>query len=118
VSITHNAARTAGRDNYDTPAAYLRSTPDEVATFSTTGRPDCPLRLTFRCGHSVVFEASAMRWLLKHDLKDAGDDFLHALAALSARRLFRSFGGKKWLRCTLQEWVSGPVYSDYLAQRP
>lgn len=109
MSIIHNGARVAGQVTYDRPATYLRSTTEDVAMVSTVPeKPDIALRVSYRCGHEVLIERGALRWYLRHDLAGcAADDIVPALVALVARSLFRSVGGKKHQRSTIQEWVFG-----------
>lgn len=111
----HLITRSPFRDQgfYDRPATYLRSTTDDVAMVSTVAdKPEIALRVSYRSGHEVLIERGALRWYLQHELAAcADDDIVPALVALVARSLFRSLGGKKHQRSTLQEWVFGPDHS-------
>lgn len=108
---THRATRSNSLPSrsatYLDEVEQLRDQPDDMVIVSTVpDRSDSTFRFTLRNGHSFVVDTKALRWLLKHHLKEIQGDPLPALAAILARSLFRSYGGKKWIGVSFEDWMT------------
>lgn len=99
-----------GRAGFLDDVIRLRTTATDMVVISTVrDRPDAALRFTLRNGASFLVDVGALRWLFKENLKNNGGDPLPALAAILARKVFRSCGGKRTLGVSFHDWMKARV---------